>query len=79
MEAKTQKYQILSRVKIGSEYFAPEDGETLLMDLDDTVGESLVVQGAAKLVVQKVAKAAEKDAKAAEKDAQKDADKSDKK
>ncbi len=33
-EAKTQKYQILSRVKIGSEYFAPEDGEALFMDLE---------------------------------------------
>lgn len=75
-EQKTQKYQILSRVKIGSEYFAPEDGEALFMDLDDVVGESLVEQGAAKIVVQKVAKVAEKDA---QKDAQKDADKSDKK
>lgn len=61
-ENKTQKYQILSRVKIGSEYFAPEDGEALFMDLDDVVGESLVEQGAAKIVVQKVAKVAEKDA-----------------
>ena len=61
-ENKTQKYQILSRVKIGSEYFAPEDGEALFMDLDDRVGQSLVEQGAAKIVVQKVAKVAEKDA-----------------
>ena len=61
-EEKTQKYQILSRVKIGSEYFAPEDGEALFMDLDDRVGQSLVEQGAAKIVVQKVAKVAEKDA-----------------
>jgi len=61
-ENKTQKYQILSRVKIGSEYFAPEDGEALFMDLDDRVGQSLVEQGAAKIVVEKVAKVAEKDA-----------------
>ena len=59
-EEKTQKYQILSRVKIGSEYFAPEDGEALFMGLDDVVGESLVEQGAAKIVVEKVAKVAEK-------------------
>lgn len=61
-ENKTQKYQILSRVKIGSEYFAPEDGEALFMDLDDRVGQSLVEQGAAKIVVERVAKVAEKDA-----------------
>lgn len=59
-EEKTQKYQILSRVKIGSEYFAPEDGEALFMDLDDKVGQSLVEQGAAKLVVEKVAKVVDK-------------------
>lgn len=60
MEEKTQKYQILSRVKIGSEYFAPEDGEALFMDLDGKVGQSLVEQGAAKLVVEKVAKVVDK-------------------
>lgn len=59
-ETKLQKYQIHSRVKIGSEYFAPEAGETLVMDLDDLVGQSLVEQGAASIVIEKVAKVADK-------------------
>ena len=49
-----------SWVTIGSEYFAPEAGETLVMDLDDLVGQSLVEQGAASIVVEKVAKVADK-------------------
>lgn len=65
MNEKTQKYQIVSRVKIGSEYFAPESGEALFMDLDDKVGQSLVDQGAAVLV--KVAKVAKAETKADEK------------
>ena len=59
-EPKLLKYQIHSRVKIGSEYFYPESGETLILELDDEVGQSLVEQGAATLVVERTVKVAEK-------------------
>ncbi len=62
-EAKTQDYEILSRVKVGSEYLFPEPGETLIVPLDDLVGQSLVEQGAAKLVVKRVVKLEAKDEK----------------
>lgn len=54
-DEKNQKFQIIARVKIGSDFYFPEDGEALFLDLPSGLGQSLVEQGAALIVVEKKA------------------------